>query len=173
MTFVDAGPSAVAGATLIETLPLSRSVLTFVSSSDAAGTTLTSGVVAGNTANGIATLPVGSTPTLVLQGVAATAGAVIYTTTIAAPAGVTKLNPSNNVGTAAINIGSQADLSLTKSATPTVILCSQTTTFTLVARNPGPNVVTNATIDDTINDTLPRGLFGMTFLSAAVLAAAH
>ena len=53
-------------------------------------------------------------------------------------------------------------MSLTKSATPTVILYDQTTTFTLIARNAGPNTATNATL----NDTLPSGLLGMTFLSA-------
>ena len=162
LTFVNTGPSAVTSATLNDLLPTSMGTLTFVTASGVSGATLTNRVTTASVFNGTATLPVASTLTVVLQAVAGTSGAVINSATIAAPAGVTELNPGNNVGTVTVNIGPQADLSLTKSATPTVILYDQTTTFTLIARNAGPNAATNATL----NDTLPSGLLGMTFIGA-------
>ena len=162
LTFVNTGPSPVTSATLNDLLPASMGTLTFVTASGVNGATLTNRVTTASVFNGTATLPVASTLTVVLQALAGTSGAVINTATIAAPAGVTELNPGNNVGTVTVNIGPQADLSLTKTATPTVILFDQTTTFTLTARNTGPNAATNATL----NDTLPSGLFGMTFLGA-------
>jgi len=162
LTFVNAGPSPVTNATLQDILPTSMRTLTFVSSAGANGALLTSQVTSSSAFNGTATLPVASTLTVVLQAVAGTAGAVINTATIAPPAGITDTSPGNNTGTAVVNIGPQADLSVSKSAAPTVILDAQTTTFTLIARNLGPNAVTNATLQD----VLPGGLFGMVLLSA-------
>ena len=162
LTFVNTGPSAVTSATLQDILPASMRTLTFVSSAGLNGATLTNRVTTTSAFNGTATLPIASTLTVVLQAVAGTAGAVINTATIAPPAGTTDTNPGNNSGTAVVNIGPQADLSLTKSSTPTVILDGQTTSFTLVVRNAGPNTATNATVQD----TLPSGLFGMVLLSA-------
>ncbi|MGB4117281.1 MAG: hypothetical protein WBK51_12115 [Polaromonas sp.] len=162
LSFANSGPSAATSATLNDLLPASMSALSFVSASGVSGATLTNQVTTASVFNGTATLPVGSTLTVVLQAVAGTSGSVINTATVAVPAGVTEVNPANNRGTVTVNIGPQADLSLTKSATPTVILYDQTTTFTLIARNTGPNTATNATV----RDILPGGLFGMTFLSA-------
>lgn len=162
LTFVNTGPSAVTSATLQDILPSSMRTLTFVSSTGQNGAVLTNVATTTSVFNGTATLPVASTLTVVLQAVAGTAGAVINTATIAPPVGTTDTNPGNNSGTVVINIGPQADLSITKSATPTVIVYDQTTTFTLTVRNTGPNTANNATV----RDILPGGLFGMTFLSA-------
>lgn len=161
LTFTNAGPSAVTGARVADTLPAGMGTLTFVSASVAGSSTLTSRTVAGSTFSGTATLPVNSTLSVVLQAVAGAIGAVVNTTTVAAPAGTTDANPANNTGTAAVNIGPQADLSVSKSATPTSILVDQTTTFTVTVRNLGPNTATGATF----NDTLPSGLAGMTITS--------
>jgi len=162
LTFVNTGPSAVTSATLQDIIPSSMRTLTFVSASGVNAATLTNQVTSSSAFNGTATLPVASTLTVVLQAVAGTVGAVINTATIAPPAGTTDTSPGNNTGTAVVNIGPQADLSITKSATPTIILDGQTTSFTLVVRNLGPNTATNATVQD----TLPSGLFGMVLISA-------
>ena len=162
LTFVNSGPSSATSATLNDLLPTSMGTLTFVTATGANGATLTNRITTASVFNGTATLPVASTLTVVLQAVAGTSGAVINSTTVATPAGVTEVNPDNNRGTVTVNIGPQSDLSLTKSASPTVILYDQTTTFTLIARNTGPNAATNATIQD----ILPAGLFGMALLSA-------
>jgi uncharacterized repeat protein (TIGR01451 family) len=162
LTFVNTGPSPVTSATLRDILPASMGTLTFVSSAGASGATLTNRITSSTAFNGTASLPVASSLTVVLQAVAGTAGAVVNTATIVPPSGTTDTNPGNNSGTAVVNIGPQADLSISKSATPSVIFDAQTTTFTLIALNLGPNAVTNATL----RDALPSGLFGMVFVSA-------
>ena len=162
LTFVNTGPSAVTSAILQDILPASMRTLTFVSSAGVNGATLTNQVTTSSTFNGTATLPVASTLRIVLQAVAGTVGAVINTATIAPPAGTTDTSPGNNSGTVVINIGPQADLSISKSATPLVIFDAQTTSFTIVVSNLGPNAVTDATM----LDVLPSGLFGLMLLSA-------
>lgn len=162
LTYANAGPSAVANARLLDTLPAPMGTLTFVSATGAGGATLTNFTTSTNTFNGSATLPVLGTLTVVLQAMAGTAGAVINTATVSPPAGTTDTNPANNTGTVTINIGPQADLSVSKSATPTVVNQDQTTTFTLIVRNAGPNAATGARL----NDSLPAGLAGLTLVSA-------
>ena len=51
---------------------------------------------------------------------------------------------------------------MTKTATPTVLIDGQTTSFTLIVRNAEPSILTNASV----RDVLPSGLFGMVLLSA-------
>lgn len=158
LTFVNTGPSAVTGARITDTLPSTMGTLTFVSATVASGSTLTSRTIAGNVFTGTATLPVNSTLTVVLRAVAGTVGAVVNTVTIAPPSGTSDTNPGNNTSTAAVYIGPQADLSISKSASPTIILVDQTTSFTVTVRNLGPSTATAATF----NDTLPSGLAGIT-----------
>lgn len=163
LTYANLGPSAATAATITDTLPSQMGTLTFVSASGVAGGTLTSSSIAGNLFTGLTTLPASSTLTVVLRAVAGTTGVVVNTTTIAPPSSVTDATPSNNVGTAQLNIGPQADLSISKSATPTVIVADQTTSFTVRVVNSGPNTATGATV----NDTLPPGLAGMTITAVA------
>lgn len=163
LTFGNNGPGSVTGARITDTLPSGLGTLTFVSVSVSGGGTLTSRTVAGTTFNGTATLPVGGTVTVVLRATGGAAGQVINTATIATPAGTTDPAPSNNAGTALVNVGPQADLSVTKSASPTIILDGQTTVFTITVLNLGPNTATGARL----NDTLPAGLSGLTVLSTA------
>ena len=162
LTYVNRGPSAVTGAAVSDLLPAGMGTLTFVSATIAGGSTLTNRVTTSTSFNGTATLPVSSTLTVVIQAVAGAFGSVVNTTTIAAPAGTTDTNTANNAGTALVNIGPQADLSISKSATPTVIVDGQTTVFTLTIANAGPNAATGATV----RDSLPSGLLGLVLLSA-------
>jgi uncharacterized repeat protein (TIGR01451 family) len=168
LTFANAGPDAVTGARLTDTLPVGMGTLTFVSVSVASGSTLTSRTVAGSVFSGTATLPAGSTLTVVLRAVGSAVGTVINSTIIAPPAGTADVNNSNNVGTAQVNIGPQADLSVSKSATPTSFVVGQTTQFTLTVRNLGPNTATAARL----TDALPAGLSGFTLLGIATSSAA-
>ncbi len=163
LTYANLGPSAATAATITDTLPSQMGTLTFVSASGVSGGTLTSSSLAGNLFTGVVTLPASSTLTVVLRAVAGTTGQAINTTTIAPPSTVTDANAANNVGTVQLNIGPQADLGISKSATPTVIVADQTTSFTVNIVNAGPNTATGATV----NDTLPAGLAGMTLTAVA------
>ena len=163
LTFSNAGPSDVSFARLIDTLPTTMGTLSFVSASGSGGATLTSSTVAGTSFSGTATLPANSTLIVIIRAVAGTPSSVFNTASIAAPGSVTDIVSSNNIGTVFVLIGPLANLSISKSATPTLLVDGQTTSFTLIARNTGPTAVTNATI----KDILPSGLSGIVFLSAA------
>ncbi len=168
LTFTNPGPSAVVGARLTDTLPSSMGTLTFVAASGANGGTLTTSAISGRIFNGTATLPIASTLTVVLRATAGTVGAVINTATIAPPPATTELNAGNNTGSATVNVGPQADLSVSKRASPTVILDGQTTSFTVTVVNLGPNAATGATL----NDMLPSGLSGLTVTALATAGGA-
>ena len=163
LTYSNLGPTSVSAARLIDTLPATMGTATFVSASGAGGATLTSVLITGNTLSGTATLPVGGTLAVVISAVAGTPSSVYNTTSIASPGSVTDIVSSNNTGTAFVLIGPLANLSISKSATPTLLVDGQTTSFTLIARNAGPTAV----VDATIKDVLPSGLSGVLFISAS------
>lgn len=166
LTYVNLGPDGATGARLTDTLPSGLGSLAFVSSSGSGGASLTANNVAGSVFTGTATLPTNSTLTVVIRAVGVTAGSWINTTTVAPPLGVAERNPSNNVGTASVIVGAQADLSVSKTATPTTIRDGVTTQFTITIRNTGPQAATAATV----RDQLPSGLTGLTFISATSFA---
>jgi uncharacterized repeat protein (TIGR01451 family) len=155
----------VTGASIIDNVPANLGTVSFVSSSSAGGASLTANSVTGNNFLGTATLPVGSTLTIVLRAVGGTTSQVINSASVSPPAGVTDPASSNNTGTAQVIIGGQADLAIRKSASPTVLGDNQTTVFTLVVTNAGPQTATNATVFD----KLPSGLNGATFISSSSL----
>jgi uncharacterized repeat protein (TIGR01451 family)/fimbrial isopeptide formation D2 family protein len=90
----------------------------------------------------------------------------VRVTVLAAAAGTTVSNTSttgstthdpdtsNNDATATTDVAQDADLRLTKTASPAAVLRNHTTTFTLTATNDGPSTAVNATI----SDPLPAGL---------------
>ena len=162
LTYANLGPTSVSAAQLVDTLPANMGTVTFISSSGVGGALLNANAITGNTFNGTATLPVGSTLSVVISAVAGTTGIVVNTTSISPPGSVSDVVTSNNAGTAQVLIGAQADLSISKSATPTLLSDGQTTQFTLVLSNAGPSGATNAAVQD----ILPSGLSGVIFLSA-------
>ncbi len=163
LTVSNLGPSAVTGASILDNLPANLGTVSFVSASGAAGATLTANSLAGNNFTGTATLPANSTLSIVLRAVGGTISQVINSASVSPPSGVTDPVPSNNSGTAQVTIGGQADLAISKSASPTTLNDNQTTVFTLVVSNAGPQTATNATVFD----KLPSGLNGATLISSS------
>ena len=163
LTVANLGPTAVTGARIVDVIPANLGTVSFVSASGLASATLTANSLSGNNFTGTATLPVNSTLTVVLRAVGGTTSQVINSANIAAPAGVTDPNPSNNTGTAQVTIGGQVDLSISKSASPTTLADNQTTVFTLIVSNSGPSTATNAVV----SDVLPSGLNGVTLISTS------
>jgi uncharacterized repeat protein (TIGR01451 family) len=157
------GPAAVTGASITDNFPTNLGTVSFVSASGVSAATLTANSLVGNNFLGTATLPVGSTLTIVLSAAGGTISQVINSASVAPPAGVTDPISSNNTGTALVIIGGQADLSIKKSAAPTTLNDNQTTIFTLVVSNAGPQTATDATVFD----QLPSGLNGVTLISSS------
>jgi uncharacterized repeat protein (TIGR01451 family) len=163
LTVSNLGPTAVTGASIVDNIPASLGTVSFVSSSGLGGASLSANSVTGNTFLGTATLPVGSTLSIVLSAVGGTTSQVINSASVSPPAGVTDPISSNDTGTVQVFIGGQANLAISKSASPTTLSDNQTTVFTLVVSNAGPLTATNATLFD----KLPSGLNGVTLLSSS------
>ncbi len=162
LTVSNLGPAAATGASIVDNLPANLGTVSFVSASGVSGATLTANSLTGNNFLGTATLPSGSTLTIVLQAVGGTISQVINSASVSPPAGVTDPVSTNNTGTVQLTIGGQADLAISKSASPTTLNDNQTTVFTLVMTNAGPQTATNATVFD----KLPSGLNGATLISS-------
>ncbi len=154
----NAGPSAVTGATVTDTLPAPLSGATWTCVGAGGGTCPASG--SGNISAAVG-LPVGATATFTLTAtLSATAtGTLVNTATIAAPAGVTDPNPGNNSATDTDTITPTADLSITKTDGSATAAPGNPVTYTIVASNAGPSAVTGATV----TDTLPASLTSATW----------
>ena len=98
LTASNAGPVAVTGATVADTLPASLSGVTWTCVGSAGGTCTASG--SGNL-NELVNLPVGAAVTFTITGAlsASATGTLSNTATITAPGGVTDPNAANNTAT--------------------------------------------------------------------------
>lgn len=142
--------------TVTDTLPTG---LTIANAAAVSGTNWNcSGSVAPSTINCVYTgpLPIGvggsvGGPITINYTVGATAtpGSVTNTANVAMT-GQTEFPTNNNSGTASVTILPTADLSVTKTNNVTKLVPGTMTTYTIVARNDGPQAVTGATVTDTL-----------------------
>ena len=155
----NSGPSAVVGATVSDVLPaaIASASYTAVGSGGASGFTASGSGNIGDTVN----LPVGSsiTYTLVANISGSASGNLVNTATVTAPAGVTEINPGNNVATDTDTLTAQADLAITKTDGVVAVAQGGTTTYTIVVTNHGPSAVAGATV----SDPMPAAIVSDTF----------
>ncbi len=159
VTINNAGPSAATGVVVTDVIP--------------AGLTLISNVPGVGSFNGstwtIGTLAAGTSATLVLTTRVDTIGNKSTTAQVTASnQSDPDSTPNNNIATeddqaTATVIVASADLSLTKTASSNTPNVGQNVTFTLTARNGGPDAATGVSV----RDLLPVGL---TFVSASPAA---
>jgi uncharacterized repeat protein (TIGR01451 family) len=149
----NAGPSAVTGATVADTIPGTITGATWTCVGAGGGSCAASG--SGNI-NQTVNLPVGATVTYTLSGTisASATGSLSNTATVTVPAGVTDPSPANNSATDTDTLTPQADLSITKTDGQTTAVPGAPITYTIVASNAGPSAVTGATVADTIPATI-------------------
>ena len=146
----NAGPSAVVGADVIDTLPTSLTGATWICTPAGGGS------CAASTGGGdIATtvdLPVGATATLVVSAtVSPTAtGNLVNTASVSAPSGTTDPAPGNNSAVDTDALTPRADLSITKDDGVATATPGGSTVYTIVARNNGPSAVVAAPLTDTL-----------------------
>jgi uncharacterized repeat protein (TIGR01451 family) len=147
----NAGPSDDSGVTVSDALPAELgSVSWSCAATDGATCPHTSG--SGDIDETVA-MPEGSTVVYTIGGTVdqgATSLANVASAT--APAGMTELNPDDNLASVDVVLQSRADLSISKSGASS----AAGVTFTLVVRNLGPSNVVGATV----SDPLPAGLSG-------------
>jgi uncharacterized repeat protein (TIGR01451 family) len=150
------GPAASPNTTVTENLPANT---TFVSASGPAGWTCT--FITTTTPNSITcssptALASGSnaTITVVVTVAAATANGTIISDTASVVSGVEDPNTGNNNATANVTVASatQADLSVTSTASPNPVTDGNNITYAQVVTNNGPaaSAIGNATFTDTI-----------------------
>ena len=155
----NAGPSSVAGAPVADTIPPELENVTWACSAVAG-----SGCGASSGTGDITTvvdLAVGGSATVVVTAdvVSTVTGTVANSTTVSAPAGVTDPVPDNNADSDSTTISPLADVSITKTDGLTTIAAGVTTTYSIVATNPGPS-----SLDDVrVVDALPASLIGATW----------
>ncbi len=104
----------------------------------------------------LGTLPAGAERIIIIRGtVSPTAsGIIINTATVSSP--TPDPNPENNTSTTETPIlaPAQADVSITKTASPNPVAPGEVITFTLVVSNAGPNIAENVIVNDNISASI-------------------
>ncbi|HEU4662562.1 MAG TPA: hypothetical protein VFS55_00885 [Dokdonella sp.] len=157
----NAGPSAVTGASVTDTIPatITGATWTAVYAGGASGPASGSGNISASV-----NLPVGGSATFTLTGtIAATAtGTLANTATIAVPANATDPVPGNNSATDTDTLAPSANLSISKTDGSATYTPGTAITYTIVAANAGPSIATGATVADAI----PASITGATWTVA-------
>ncbi|UFN45121.1 DUF11 domain-containing protein [Nocardioides okcheonensis] len=149
LTTSNAGPSSAAGVQVVDTLP---SGTTYVSSSPTTG----SCTVVGQTLTcGLGALTPGASATVtVVVRVPADSDATSLTNVARVSSTTSDPNPANNNASISSSVVRQADLALTKSATPTSPVPGNDVTYTLVASNNGASRAAAVRVTDTLPSSL-------------------
>ena len=146
----NAGPSAVAGAPIDDTIPpeLANVVWTCAPGPGAAcGAPFGTGSIAST-----ADLAVGSNVTYTVTGdiVSSVTGTIANTATVSAPAGVNDPDPGNNAASDSTTVSPLADVSISKTDGLTTVAAGTATTYTIVVTNPGPSALNDVAVTDSI-----------------------
>ncbi|MDL5365446.1 SdrD B-like domain-containing protein [Xanthomonas sp. NCPPB 2654] len=148
VTVRNAGPSASAGFTVVDTLP--AAVQYVANSFSGSGWTFNSGTMtathAGALANG------GSSSFTFRARVTAASGNIVNTARVEAGSTPDPL-PDNNTGSVTTTVNAGADLALSKSVNPSPAISGQPVTFNIQVRNQGPS----AALNPRFVDNLPTG----------------
>ncbi|OYO17574.1 hypothetical protein CGZ94_01350 [Enemella evansiae] len=158
VTVTNNGPSTATGVQFVDTLPAGT---TYVSSAPPAGTSCSvSGryvtCVVGSLANGASvTVPITTTISPDVTTAQVNTATVSSTTS--------DYNSTNDTATVQTGVTTAADVSLTKTASPTTVAPGNNVTYTLTAANAGPSVASAVKI----TDVLPTG---MSYVSATAPA---
>ena len=159
----NAGPSAVAGAPVIDALPAGLGAASWTCAPSAGASCVPSGSGNINTTVGLA---VGATATFTITtSITATTGVIVNSASIDVPAGVSDQNPADNVATDTTSITPTADLSITKTDGLTNVAAGEVVTYTIVATNAGPSLIVGASV----TDSLPGVLVGAAWTCSATV----
>ncbi|PUA79781.1 DUF11 domain-containing protein [Nocardioides currus] len=142
------GPSVARAVSVVDPVP---AALTYLGSTSSQGTCTASGTPTQVTC-AVGDLPVGASATVTVQartpgdgsGTGATNTATVSSPTPDPVAG-------NNSATYVLPTGAQADLVMSKTATPNPVVAGQQVTFRLTARNNGPSQATGVRITDAVS----------------------
>ena len=159
----NSGPSNVTGATVVDTLPVALTGVTWTCSASA-GSSCGAASGSGNL-NTTANVAAGGSVTYLVNATIdpAATGSLANTASVTTPAGTTETTPSNNSATDTDTLNPRANLSLTKTDGAASDIPGTAIQYTLVVGNAGPSNVTGATVVD----TFPAALTGATWTCTA------
>jgi predicted extracellular nuclease len=143
----NAGPSAVTGATVADTLLASLQSATWTCVGAGGGTCTASG--SGNISDTV-NLPVGSSVTYTVNATLSSTAIGTLNNTATVSSSVSDPNPANNSATDINTITQSADLSISKTSGGTSVIAGSPVTYTIIASNAGPSYVSSATVADTL-----------------------
>lgn len=140
------GPNAAADVRVTDELP---SALTDVGASSSAG----SCSVVGTVTCDLGTVAAGAVVTVTVTARVPPNSTVASATDVARVSSPTSdPDPADNTAAAATDVNRDADLSVTKSATPTTVPPGGEVTYTIVATNDGPSTAVDVAITDSVAD---------------------
>jgi uncharacterized repeat protein (TIGR01451 family) len=148
------GPSAVSGAAVTDVMP---SGLTGVTWTCAAGAGSACSTPSGTgDINASVDLAPGASATITVNAMIAAnqLGTVTNTVSIDAPAGVNDPNSANDVATDATGVNGLGDVSITKTDGLTSVVAGTSTTYSIVASNPGPSDIAGIQVVDALPSAL-------------------
>jgi uncharacterized repeat protein (TIGR01451 family) len=163
VTVTNAGPSAAASATLVDTLPDDVGFLSVAAPEGWSCTTpplLASGTITCTAPS----LPAGASAvfTVVVEARFGTPGGTVLTNTAAVSSAASDPNGANDAASATTTVGAppSVDLSIAKTATPSTAVPGSAVTYSITVTNSGPAAAMNLTVTDPLPD-------GVLFVSAA------
>ena len=157
----NAGPSAVTGATVVDSMPVGIIGVSWTCTAGIGGACAASGT---GDLNELVDLGVGSTVTFTVTGtVTATTGTLTNTAQVDVPAGATDPNTADNMATDTTQVDPVGDLSITKTDGLTSAIPGAATSYTIVVSNGGPSAAGGVAV----NDALPATLSGATWTCTA------
>ncbi|MFC4820680.1 DUF7507 domain-containing protein [Dokdonella ginsengisoli] len=161
LLIANAGPSRADGATYSDAVPSGITDVAASCGSVTGGAVCAAPNVAGNAVSGsIPTLPANGSVTITITGTAPVGAQTLTNTAgVTVPGGTTDPTPGDDTSTVTTEVGSAADIAVSKTVDNAAPNVGETVTFTVTAANQGPNDATGVQV----TDGLPAGL---TFVSA-------
>ncbi len=155
LTVTNVGPAVAVGVSVADPTPAN---LTFVSTAGACTTAFPCA---------LGTMNVGEVRTITATyTVGNVTNGTVVTNTAAVTSTTPDTNPANNTASLATTVDTRADVGVTKTVAPTQVAPGQTVTYTVTARNNGPNAATGVVL----TDQLPAGV---TYQSATAAQGAY
>lgn len=146
ITASNAGPDPATGATVADTFPASIVGATWTCVGAGGGTCTAAG--AGNI-NDSVNLPTGGSVTYTVNANISSSATGTLSNTATVSSSLTDPDPMNNSATDTDVLTPTADLSITKTDGVVTVIAGGTTTYTIVASNPGPSDAPGSTVTDT------------------------
>ncbi|MDO5700445.1 MAG: hypothetical protein Q4P36_03120 [Bowdeniella nasicola] len=146
LTTRNLGPSTAEAVTVTDTIPDGMEFVTADDRCSVEDQTITCAL--GDLSSGE-----NAAPTVTL-GVPPESTATSFTNGASASSTTPDPNPDNNASEAPVSVSTAADVSITKSVTPDVVLAGEPATWKIVVMNDGPSVARNVHVIDTLPDGL-------------------